>query len=93
MAGALGAPVTSVRRLPGASTSAVHLLRLSDGRRAVLRRYVWSGFLAEYQSITGETMDPYWEIASVLEHSPASWTPERVARSERRLAAAVAAYG
>ena len=43
--------------------------------------------------VTGEVMDPFWEIASVLEHSPASWTPERVARSERRLAAAVAAYG
>jgi Ser/Thr protein kinase RdoA (MazF antagonist) len=40
-----GAQVERVRRLPGASSAAVHGLRLSDGRRLVLRRYVWPGFL------------------------------------------------
>lgn len=41
-----GSPVLRVRRLPGASTSAVHRLDLADGRRVVLRRYAWPGFLA-----------------------------------------------
>lgn len=41
----LGAPVTGLRRLAGASSTAVHGLRLRDGRRVVLRRYVWPGFL------------------------------------------------
>lgn len=36
-----GAQVQTVRRLPGASSSAVHSLLLRDGRRFVLRRYVW----------------------------------------------------
>jgi RimJ/RimL family protein N-acetyltransferase len=40
-----GASIVSARRLPGASSTAVHGLRLSDGRRMVLRRYVWPGFL------------------------------------------------
>ena len=43
----LGAQVTGVRRLPGASSTAVHGLRLADGRRVVLRRYVWPGFLED----------------------------------------------
>ena len=42
-----GAAVVRVRRMPGASTSAVHGLRLSDGSRLVLRRYVWPGFLED----------------------------------------------
>jgi aminoglycoside phosphotransferase (APT) family kinase protein len=41
-----GAEVARVRRLPGASSTAVHRLDLSDGRSIVLRRYVWPGFLA-----------------------------------------------
>lgn len=40
-----GSAVTGVRRLPGASSTAVHGVRLADGRRVVLRRYVWPGFL------------------------------------------------
>ncbi|MGH9151234.1 MAG: hypothetical protein ACRD03_02270, partial [Acidimicrobiales bacterium] len=36
-----GGAVVRARRLPGASTSAVHRLDLSDGRALVLRRYVW----------------------------------------------------
>lgn len=36
--------VVSVRRLPGASSTAVHAVRLADGRVLVLRRYVWEHF-------------------------------------------------
>lgn len=39
-----GSPVTSVRRLPGASSTAVHAVGLDDGRSLVLRRYVWDEF-------------------------------------------------
>ena len=46
-------------------------------------------FLAAYQSLTGRTMDPYWEIASVLEHGPSGYDAATVARSERRLARAL----
>jgi Ser/Thr protein kinase RdoA (MazF antagonist) len=62
------------------------LMRL-DGEEAADR------FLSAYESVTGETFDPFWEIASTLEHSPSSWTPFRIARSESRLAAAIAALG
>ena len=44
---ATGAAVVGVRRLPGASSTAVHLVTLSGGGRAVLRRYVWPGFLED----------------------------------------------
>lgn len=43
----LGAAVETWRRLPGASTSAVHRLRLVDGRTVVLRRYVWQWVLED----------------------------------------------
>lgn len=42
-----GSPVAAVRRLQGASSTAVHVVRLDDGRRVALRRYVWPGFMAE----------------------------------------------
>jgi len=42
-----GSPVVSVRRLAGASSTAVHALRLADGTALVLRRYVWEKFRAE----------------------------------------------
>ncbi|MEY2568319.1 MAG: hypothetical protein QOE35_2848 [Actinomycetota bacterium] len=42
-----GRAVVGVRRLAGASSSAVHALTLSDGSRLVLRRYAWAGFLDE----------------------------------------------
>jgi len=41
------AAVVNVRRLPGASSTAVHAVRLADGRRVVLRRYVWDKFRRE----------------------------------------------
>lgn len=40
-----GSEVVRVARLPGASSTAVHRVDLSDGARVVLRRYVWPGFL------------------------------------------------
>ncbi len=41
------ADVVGVRRLPGASSTAVHALRLSDDRTVILRRYVWGAFRAD----------------------------------------------
>lgn len=40
----LGSSVVGARRLPGASSTAVHLLSLADGRRVVLRRYLWTAY-------------------------------------------------
>jgi aminoglycoside phosphotransferase (APT) family kinase protein len=40
-----GARVTRVRRLVGASSTAVHGLTLADGRRVALRRYAWTAFM------------------------------------------------
>lgn len=48
-------------------------------------------FLDTYQSRTGRTFDPYWEIASVLEHGPSHWNAVTVAESERRLERALRA--
>jgi aminoglycoside phosphotransferase (APT) family kinase protein len=39
--------VVGVRRLPGASSTAIHGITLDDGARVVLRRYVWPGFLLD----------------------------------------------
>jgi Ser/Thr protein kinase RdoA (MazF antagonist) len=44
---ATGLSVVRVKRLAGASSTAVHRLELSDGSRLVLRRYSWPGFLAD----------------------------------------------
>jgi RimJ/RimL family protein N-acetyltransferase/aminoglycoside phosphotransferase (APT) family kinase protein len=43
---ATGATIVRVRRLAGASSTAVHAVYLANGRRLVLRRYAWPGFLA-----------------------------------------------
>lgn len=43
----VGAAVIAAKRLAGASTTAVHGLRLSDGQRLVLRRYVWRWVLLD----------------------------------------------
>lgn len=42
-----GSRVVTVRRLPGASSTAVHAVRLADGTALVLRRYVWAKFRVE----------------------------------------------
>ena len=47
-------------------------------------------FVAAYQSLTGRELHPYWVLAGHLEHSHRHWTPERLARDEPDLAAAVA---
>ena len=47
-------------------------------------------FLRLYTRLSGEQLDPFWEIASVLEHS--KFPPDRIAVSEQRLRPAVAAY-
>jgi Ser/Thr protein kinase RdoA (MazF antagonist) len=47
-------------------------------------------FLRHYLDITGRSYDPYWEVASVLEHEPDDLTPEDIARGEPRLRAALA---
>ena len=47
IATAIGAPVVSVRRLPGASTAAVHAVTLADGRNLVVRQYAWAWVLVD----------------------------------------------
>jgi len=47
-------------------------------------------FLAAYEAVTGNSYDPFWEIASVLEHGPSWWTDEELAASEPRLERALA---
>jgi aminoglycoside phosphotransferase (APT) family kinase protein len=42
-----GAGIVKVRRLPGASSTAVHGLWFDNRARLVLRRYLWPGFLAD----------------------------------------------
>lgn len=49
-------------------------------------------FLHCYRDVTGADYDPYWEIASVLEHSPESFNNQRLTISEARLRPAVADY-
>ena len=46
-------------------------------------------FTAAYQSLTGVELHPYWVLAGHLEHSHRHWTPERLARDEPDLAAAL----
>jgi Phosphotransferase enzyme family len=53
------AAIVRIRRLPGASSTAVHVLHLSDGTRLVLRRYVWPGFLED------EPAAPVREVAAL----------------------------
>lgn len=43
-------------------------------------------FVAAYEAVTGTRHDPYWDLASILESVPSSWTPPRLAHAERRLA-------
>ena len=59
-------------------------LRLLSGEQAADR------FLTAYESLTGVTHHPYWELASILEHGPSHWTPEQLAADEPRLARALA---
>lgn len=53
----VGARVVSWRRMPGASTSAVHAVRLSDGTVVVLRRWVWPWVLLDEPVIVRRELD------------------------------------
>src|SRR5262245_49815718 len=53
----LGASVVRRRRLPGASTSAVHRLVLANGNTAVLRRYVWRWVLEDDPVVVQREID------------------------------------
>ena len=41
-------------------------------------------------AITGETFDPFWTMAGILEHDTAEWSPRDLSELEPRLARAVA---
>lgn len=57
IARATGSLVMSVRRLPGASSAAVHAVRLANGTTVVLRRYVWKGFRDEEPEAPGREVE------------------------------------
>lgn len=46
-------------------------------------------FVAEYEGLTGVELDPFWVMASHLEHDHAHWTLERLAADEPDLERAV----
>lgn len=50
-------------------------------------------FLAAYEATIGETHQPYWELASVLEAGASHWTAENVVEAELRLERAIEAMG
>lgn len=52
-----GAAVVGTARLQGASSAAIHRVDLSDGRRVVVRRYVWRGFLDAEPDAPGREAD------------------------------------
>jgi len=61
---AVGSRVMRWRRLPGASTSAVHAIDLADGRRLVLRRWVWSFVLSDEPAVPGRELDALRFVAA-----------------------------
>src|SRR5947207_1587286 len=63
-----GRHVAAVERLPGASSTAVHRLRFSDGASLVLRRYVWRWVLED------EPVAPEREVAA-LSHASRNGLP------------------
>ena len=46
-------------------------------------------FVTAYESVTGESLHPFWVMAGLLEHSHRYWTEERLAAGEPDLANAV----
>ena len=48
-------------------------------------------FIAAYTALAGETLDPYWELAAILEDDHDTACPARVAEQEAALVRAVAA--
>lgn len=59
----LGSEVQRWKRLPGASTSAVHRLFLADGSSAVLRRYVWRWVLEDEPGAPRRELDALQFVA------------------------------
>ncbi|MGH9191920.1 MAG: phosphotransferase family protein [Acidimicrobiales bacterium] len=66
------------------ATCCANLVDLAGDRAA-------DGFRAAYESLTGEAVHPYWDMACLLENGASFWTPREVAASEPYLARAVAA--
>lgn len=54
---AVGKRVDSWRRMPGASTSAIHGVRLSDGAVLVLRRWAWPWVLLDDPAVARRELD------------------------------------
>lgn len=52
-----GARVAKTARLPGASSAAIHRVDLTDGRRVVVRRYVWREFVESEPDAPGREAD------------------------------------
>jgi len=50
-------------------------------------------FETAYRELTGFDLDPYWEIASVIDHGPSPWTSRQISDAERRLGRAMAELG
>ena len=50
-------------------------------------------FLHAYTHLTDKTFNPFWELASVLEHDDQWWTPTLICIAERRLTTALNLLG
>jgi aminoglycoside phosphotransferase (APT) family kinase protein len=59
-----GFSIAAVKRLPGASSTAVHRLISPDGQSVVLRRYVWPGFLNDEPVAPARELDALRYAAS-----------------------------
>jgi aminoglycoside phosphotransferase (APT) family kinase protein len=68
--GETGRRVLRWRRLPGASTSAVHAVRLSDDSIAVLRRWVWRWVLLDEPDVAQRELDALAVAASAALPAP-----------------------
>lgn len=78
VARAAGSPVLRVRRLAGASSTAVHRVDLDGGGRLVLRRYVWPGFLEDEPIAPQREVDALRFAAGHGPAAPGAAAPELV---------------
>ena len=76
----LGSEVLRWRRLPGASTSAVHRLFLADGTSVVLRRYLWRWVLEDEPESLGVRSTRCGSQYRTSCPSPKFWPPTSTAR-------------
>lgn len=65
---ATGSPVVGWDALPGATTAAVHLVRLADGSDVVLKHFIWADFLDGHPEAAAREA---WALAAVNAHVPA----------------------